>query len=771
MSLLVELRRRNVIRVGLAYVVAGWLLVQVLEIAADSFEAPAWVMKFAITVIAVGLLPTLIFSWVYEITPEGIKREVEVDRSESITAATGRKLNIAVIVLLLLAIGLFAVDRFLVGPRGEQPAPAQVSAPAEPAPKAERAPGHESRTVEAPASARAPNEPAAPGERDASVAVLPFTTRSANDDDRYFSDGVHDDLLTQLAKIGSLKVISRTSVMDYRDTTKRIPEIADELGVATIVEGAVQRSGSKVRITAQLIDARTDEHLWAESYDRELTADTLFEIQTEIATAIAGALQATLSPEEQAALQRRLTDDLPAREAYLRARWHLYSLSVESLEAARREIQFAIERDPEFAAAWGLLGQVEAGFYWWGADRSPARLSAAIDAIRMGRSIDPDLPELDIAEGYYHYWGFLDYTAALQLLEPLLPVYPNDAELQRVVAFVNRRYGQFDKTIQLLERALELDPRSGITMAELGHTHLRLGNYGETERYARLLEETIPDDSQSVWLRGMLAVQRDGDPARAAEYWESISGELSFADDLLWWTQLAGGDFEAARETAQAAEFGNLMSGPFPMNSDIAAGLTARLAGNQEAARPLLATGLDKIRKRQASEQLQVSFTECWAYGAMGDVAATRRSCEASLAGLPPDALEKPRWTTALAGGYAMAGLDDRAFEILQSVVSLPTAPGKVRLGLEPMLKALQDDPRWEKLIAEAGVRTDPGGPQAGVRSHAGRVHHRRDRKAAEHRGHRALAGGGGALRCGPVPRHGGPANPGRASAGSPDRQ
>ena len=701
MSLLAELRRRNVIRVGLAYVVAGWLLVQVLEIAADSFEAPAWVMKFAITVIAVGLLPTLIFSWVYEITPEGIKREVEVERTESITAATGQKLNVAVIVLLVFAIGLFAVDRFLLDrtPAPAEPVAQSVAAPASSAPAAVVPPAVDTAR-ETPGKAQ---EAVASPAREASVAVLPFTTRSANDDDRYFSDGVHDDLLTQLAKIGSLKVISRTSVMDYRDTTKRIPEIAAELGVATIVEGAVQRSGSKVRITAQLIDARTDEHLWAESYDRALTADNLFDIQTEIATSIAGALQATLSPEEQEALQRRLTDDLPAREAYQRARWLLFSLTGDSVQTAEKELDFALERDPAFAAAWALQAEVHLAYYWWGIDRTNERRERARAAIDRGRAIDPTLPELDIAEGYYHYWGFRNYRAALDLLEPALEAYPNDAELQKLVAFVNRRYGRFELALEHLERALELDPRGRITMAELGQTNGRLGRYERAEHYANMLRQIDPGDPQGRWIKALVARLRDGDASEAVRQWEAIQGQLLFALGAKWGAELAAGDYASALESARQIDEQDALRGP----EGYATGMTLYYSGNIQEATPVLRRALEGLTPEMETADSAFGsglLWRCQLLGALGDTGGAREACARAREDDFDDAFNRPDRQMSVAGGLAMAGLNTEAFELLRTAIQGPVGLKRNQLKLEPALRRLHDDPRWTELLEEASL-------------------------------------------------------------------
>ena len=275
MSLFEELKRRNVFRVGIAYAVAAWVLLQMFDVIGDILELPEWGGKMILAMLVIGFFLALILAWAFEMTPEGLKRESEVDRSQSITRVTGRKLDRAIIGVLVIALVYFVADKFFIGgPEAvvETTAPAVVVA-------------------EEPVSP----PPASAGHiDDKSIAVLPFAHRSPNPDDQYFTDGIHDDLLTQLAKQDAFKVISRTSVMEYRDTTKNMKQIGEELGVRHILEGGVQRSGNRVRINVQLIDTFTDEHLWAETYDRELTTDNLFDIQSEITTAIAEALHATL---------------------------------------------------------------------------------------------------------------------------------------------------------------------------------------------------------------------------------------------------------------------------------------------------------------------------------------------------------------------------------------------------------------------------------------------------------------------------------------------
>ncbi len=236
-----ELKRRNVVKVAVAYAVVGWILVEVASVVMPGFGAPDWVFKVVMFLVFLGFPLAVIFAWAFELTPEGLKRTEQVPVEQSITGRTGRKLDFAIIGLLVVALGISVILHFE---------------------------DDEGGTVAVQESARS----------HLSIAVLPFTSRSTDPENALFADGIHDDLLTTLAKIGSLKVISRTSVMEYRDTTKNLKEIGNELGVANVMEGAVQKFGNSVRINVQLIDADTDEHLWAESYDREMTTKNLFAI-------------------------------------------------------------------------------------------------------------------------------------------------------------------------------------------------------------------------------------------------------------------------------------------------------------------------------------------------------------------------------------------------------------------------------------------------------------------------------------------------------------
>ena len=273
MSFFNELKRRNVIKVALAYIIVAWLLLQVSDTLVPALHLPEWFHSGVAFLLILGFPIAMIFAWAFEMTPEGLRKVKEVDRGESITHVTGRKLDFAIIGLLAIALAYFVWEARFSG-AGATEADAETAAIS---------------------TDGSPTQPVAAGPAENSIAVLPFANRSNLEDDLFFTEGIHDDLLTQLAKIGDLKVISRTSMMKYKDTQLSIPEIARELKVSSILEGGVQRAGQRIRINAQLIDVASDEHIWAETFDREMTIENLFDIQSEITRRIVSAVRGELT--------------------------------------------------------------------------------------------------------------------------------------------------------------------------------------------------------------------------------------------------------------------------------------------------------------------------------------------------------------------------------------------------------------------------------------------------------------------------------------------
>jgi TolB-like protein len=465
-----ELKRRNVIRVAGLYLVGAWLVVQVAGTVLPMFGAPEWLPRTIVVLLAIGFVPAVIFSWVFELTPEGLKRDEEVVPEQSIAPQTGRRMDRMIIVVLVLALGYFAFDKFVLASRRE----AALVASAMP---------NESRSV---INAK-------------SIAVLPFENLSSDKENAYFTDGVQDEILTDLSRIADLKVISRTSVMQYKTGAQRnLREIGQQLGVAHVVEGSVQRAGNRVRVNAQLIDARNDAHLWAQTYDRDL-AD-VFAIQSEIAKAIADQLQAKLSPNEKKAIEQPPTSDLAAFDLYSRARTILLTRtqSASNEQDVRQAIELlngAVKRDPSFFDAYCQLAYAHEWFYATGGfDHTPARLAQAEAALQAATRLRPDAGDAHLARAQYLYRGLRDYAGSLAELETARRTLPNDARIFELTGYILRRYGQHEEGLRNLERAIELDPRNFFTLQQIALSYQYLGRYAEAIAAFDRALTIIPDN-------------------------------------------------------------------------------------------------------------------------------------------------------------------------------------------------------------------------------------------------------------------------------------
>ncbi len=489
MSLYAELRRRNVFRMAGLYLVGAWLIVQVAETLLPAFGVPAWVLRAVIILLALGFVPALVFSWIYELTPQGLQRDSASAVEPGAVAQTARKLDVAVLVLATLAIGLFAYDR--LSERGSE--------------------SLSGREVGAPTSASGPESDSDPLSR--SLAVLPFANMSPDADNEYFADGISEELLNVLSRLGSLKVASRTSAFAFKGKDKSVREIARELGVAHVVEGSVRKQGQRVRITAQLIDARTDQHLWSDTYDRELT--DIFAVQEEIAQAISGALGTALGLESGLGKVQvpQATADLAAYETYLRGRQLLHQRG-DSLLTARALLEDAVARDPKFAQAWAVLSAVyivSPGYVEMDA-REGATLAVA--AAQRARALDDTLalPYAVLGRAAISERRLLEADGWLeQSLQR--DARETSALVWRGALLVT--VGDFAQAEPLLDRVASIDPYTGINHGWFG---LLYGARGDRARGDALLRRA----SELGWtaaplLQAMFALG-DGERELAARY-------------------------------------------------------------------------------------------------------------------------------------------------------------------------------------------------------------------------------------------------------------
>ncbi|GMR14758.1 MAG: hypothetical protein BMS9Abin30_0365 [Gammaproteobacteria bacterium] len=448
MSFFEELKRRNVVRVGIVYVIAAWLLLQLTDVLVELLGLPDTAGKFVVLLLIIGFIPALIFAWAFEMTPDGIKREKDVDRSQSIASKTGRNLDRSIIAILVLAVIYFVYDKF-------QAEDTEVNGVA----------------VETASQSGAPADVGAV-RPDPSIAVLPFADLSPQQDQGYFSDGIAEELLNLLVRVDGLKVASRTSSFAYKGSKQSLAEIAGELGVDQVLEGSVRKADNRVRITAQLIDAKTDRHLWSETFDRDLV--DIFAIQDEIANAIVGALRSELGilQDVPTITVTADTENLDAYELYLKARGLF--LAREQLEESVRLFEQAVTLDPKFTRAWGGLAAVYSVVESWGITGRDWD-TLAMQAAEKALALDPNLSAPWAVIGQLaNNRG--DPAAGLENLNKAIELDPTNATNYLWRGLQLSELGFHTRSIVDLEKCLELDPAYGNCRRHLAISQLLVGN-------------------------------------------------------------------------------------------------------------------------------------------------------------------------------------------------------------------------------------------------------------------------------------------------------
>jgi TolB-like protein/class 3 adenylate cyclase/cytochrome c-type biogenesis protein CcmH/NrfG len=543
-----------------------------------------------------------------------------------------------------------------------------------------------------------------------SVAVLPFENLSDEKQNAYFADGIQDEILTDLAKVADLKVISRTSVMQYKNAVSRnLREIAQQLGVAHVLEGSVQRTGNRVRVTAQLIDARTDTHLWADRYDRDL-AD-VFAIQSEIAKTIADQLQAKISPSEKAAIEKAPTTDLVAYDLYLRAEALFADTSDpiharEKLPQAAQLLDEAVARDPGFLLAWCLLSRVHGVTYFRGHDHTHARLDQANAAVQTALRLQPDAGEAHLALADYYYNGFRDYERARSELVIAKRTLPNNVDVFRYAGFIDRRQGRWDEATRNLERAIELDPRNFFILQQLALNYLAQRRYAdEVQTYDRALA-IVPGDPSSRILRALVALNWRADVKPFQTTLAALVAENPrVAPDV-------DGPLYALCERSATAANRTLTNYPREgvVNNGVNyphaywEGVVARCQGDPAKAQTAFTAARSEVEK---TVEKQPDFAAALSLLGLIDAGLERkqealkegqRACE--LLPISKDAIDGASLAINLAQIYTWTGEKDRAIEQIAAIERVPNTLSYGLLKLHPYWDPLRGDPHFEKIVA-----------------------------------------------------------------------
>ena len=694
MSFFEELKRRNVVKVGVAYLVAAWLLLQLTEVLTELLELDTQIGKMVILLLIIGFIPALIFAWAFEMTPEGIKRDKDVDRSQSVAKQTGQKLNIAVIVMLAMIAGYFIWEsRF----KAQDTAP-QETAVIEALDEVTPEPG-ETFVSETTIDTNA-------------IAVLPFANRSLREEDLFFTDGIHDDLLTQLAKISGLKVVSRTSVAQYRGTAKTIAQIAEELQVGTILEGGIQRAGNRVRINAQLIDVTSDQHLWAETFDAEMTVENIFDIQTEITQQITQAVRGELTDEERATLARIPTNNLEAYEAYLKAMalMHQADYEQENFQAAERWATRAVMLDPGFAEAWAILVEVNAQAVWIGYDATPEREEAALEALENVRRLATGTAETIAAEAEYAYRIQHNFPAAALLFQRAAELLPGDLDLLFRLGVAQRRTADLAGAEETLRRAMAIDPNNARPVTVLVEMLVNSSQLEKAQSVLRPALSRFPDvvDLKAMEINLALA-QGQADLARALlEKLPELNTNQVVVATAITPLQLANFD-QAISAWDQPHVLAYESNRGFIGIREATKAWAYALKGEHESARSEARACVQRLSDLpEVPDQIRgfelAALSHCYLF--LDEPALAMRAANEAQAMIPES---KDSYFGALiardrALSLAMAGQRDAALTELERMLGSVYPPSKLEMQIDARWDFFRDDPRFNALIATDGA-------------------------------------------------------------------
>jgi TolB-like protein len=666
-----ELKRRNVYKVAIAYAVVAWLLIQVASILFPTFEAPAWVMKVFVAIVVLGFPIALILAWAFELTPEGIKRSEDVAPNESITPRTGRKLVAGIVVLALMAGALLAYQIL----RQSSPTAAKPSS--------------------APAAAIS----------DKSIAVLPFDSLSEDKANAYFAVGVQDEILTRLAKVRDLKVISRTSTQQYQSKPGNVAEIAKQLGVAHLLEGSVQKAGDAVRVNVQLIKAEGDSHLWAETYDGKLT--DMFAFQTDVAQRIAKSLEATLTGREREAIKYIGTKVPAAYDAYLRGLAFRNSQSRQDQNQLIEYCRQAVALDPNYAAAWGEIAGAEGLKYIQG-ERSEKQRAIVKEAADNALRLDPNGRDGHSAMGLYLYYCLQDFDAALRELEQARQAAPNDGAMIQAIGLVKRRQGKLEEAIDLQMQGAQLDPRNEDIWVNIAWTYRGLRRFAEArEMFDRAL--AIAPNDRSIIARRAETLLAEGDLESAARVLAQLSppiGSEGYGGAIAVLTFQRKYDEAIAKITADLQH--PPVDGIRPTELGYVYLNLAELhlaAGRRPEAQPILERAEAEFRQLESAgiRSPDVRAGLLAVHALQGRREEVERDAATHMASQEKDRWSGPVAEEDVAQAFCVLGDHDRALSLLEPLLSKSYADAVTPafLRLDPIWDSMRDNPRFQRLAAE----------------------------------------------------------------------
>ena len=679
-NFLTELKRRNVYRAAVAYGVVAWFLTQLTTQVLPLFEIPNSAMRFVVIALAVGFPIAMLLAWVYEFTPEGIVRTEDLRPAEARSAqrATGRILDFIIIGVLLLVIAVLMVGRL--------PSFKQTG---ESIPKK-------------------------------SIAILPFENLSEEKANAYFAEGVQNEILTRLATVRDLKVISRTSTAKYQSKPDNLKTVAQELGVSTVLEGAVQKAGDKVRVNVQLIDARADTHLWAKSYDRDLK--DVLAVESEVSQEIAEALQANLSPSESHVLTAVRTPDTEAYDLFLRGEYEFRqagsSFAADAYDRAEAFYRQALARDPNFAEAAAELARSRLSRHWNVSPLAPAELEEVKSLIDRALALAPNSPEAHFSLGLFFYWGHRQYEMALTEFNRTLELQPNNALARQYCASVYHRRGEWERSLADFQRAQELNPLDAWIPIGIGETYMALRLWKDAERAA--LRALAIDPHYALAALDLLTTRLNatGDVDSARRAFDGFPEGINFIDSVVDRGDVARiidarvyldaierrftDAFQALEKEVANDDRGHLQQLAGRVALRVLAGQTEAAKSAAEEALPLL-----EARLRERPDDTFTMTGLSWVYLALGRNAdALRLSRQAAdIISIEKDALAGPNFQNGLAQIEARTGAPEEAIKRLRRLLSIPA-------GQVVSIARLKIDPVWDPLRNRLDFQQLLSGPE-----------------------------------------------------------